>query len=815
MWSLLAERFICIHGHFYQPPRENPWLEEVEFQESAQPYHDWNERVTAECYAPNVVSRVMDSDWRIIGLINNYTRISFNFGPTLLYWLDKHKPKVYESILSADKESMNNFSGHGSAIAQVYNHMIMPLANRRDKETQVKWAIKDFEVRFGRFPEGMWLPETAVDTESLEVLAENGIKFTILSPHQALKMRKLGEEEWVDVSVSKIDPRRSYKCNLPSGKSISLFFFDRRTASDIAFGNLLENGEAFAKRLIESLNGDKDAVFIESVASDGELYGHHHPHGDMTLAYCIYYIVANDTAKLTNYAEYLEKHPPLHEVQIAENTSWSCIHGIERWRSDCGDNMGHEGWKQAWRKPLREAMDWLRETLAPHFETDAGQYLNDPWNARNDYNTVILDRSKENIDAFLSRHSKKELTIEEKRRVIKLLEMQRHAMLMYTSCGWFFDEISGIETVQVMMYAARAIQLAEELFDIELESQYVKMLEQAPSNIPEFQNGAKIYNIFVKPSVVDFTKISAQNTIRELFAKNNHSTPTTSKIPNCCFKTTPDIIEKWDDGKFRFIVNRSTIFSSITLDEQTFSCAAIWLSDHNITCGARFDMQKKAFQSMRNKLVGCFEKGQINEIIVGLSRYFGKNNYSLKDLFKDDQRFVLDNIVADGLKKAKDLYDIIYHDNSAMLRFMKENRVPSPKPLLSAAEIVLNMEIEQLLLAETTDLESLHKLINDSQHLSVTLDSTLIGFQASEKIAEEFNKLAQAPENLETLNNITALIRTIRELPVQLNLWQSQNVAFKIAQNQYQTIKQNIDESSLAWVSAFAKLCDLIGIRLV
>ena len=283
MWSLLAERFICIHGHFYQPPRENPWLEEVEFQESAQPYHDWNERVTAECYAPNVVSRVMDSDWRIIGLINNYTRISFNFGPTLLYWLDKHKPKVYESILNADKESMNNFSGHGSAIAQVYNHMIMPLANRRDKETQVKWAIKDFEVRFGRFPEGMWLPETAVDTESLEVLAENGIKFTILSPHQASKMRKLGEEEWVDVSVSKIDPRRSYKCNLPSGKSISLFFFDRRTASDIAFGNLLENGEAFAKRLIESLNGDKDEVFIESVASDGELYGHHHPHGDMTL----------------------------------------------------------------------------------------------------------------------------------------------------------------------------------------------------------------------------------------------------------------------------------------------------------------------------------------------------------------------------------------------------------------------------------------------------------------------------------------------------------------------------------------------------
>ncbi len=810
----MAERLICIHGHFYQPPRENPWLEEVEFQESAQPYHDWNERVTAECYAPNAVSRVMDSEWRIIGLINNYSRISFNFGPTLLYWLDKHKPQVYESILNADRESMLNFSGHGSAIAQVYNHMIMPLASRRDKETQVKWAIADFEARFGRFPEGMWLPETAVDVESLEVLAENNIKFTILSPHQASKMRQIGEEDWVDVSNGKIDPRRSYLCNLPSGKNINLFFFDKRTASDIAFGNLLQNGEAFADRLVDAFKGANEETLLESVASDGELYGHHHPHGDMTLAYCIYYLVSTDVAKLTNYAEFLANYPAEFEVQIAENTSWSCIHGVERWRSDCGDNMGHEGWNQKWRKPLREAMDWLRDELALHFEQEAEKYLTDPWGARNDYISVILDRSRENVDAFLSSHAKRQLIAEEKRRVIKLLEMQRHALLMYTSCGWFFDEISGIEAVQVMMYAARAMQLAEDLFDLDFESQYVRMLEQAPSNIKEFQNGAKIYTIFVKPAIVDFTKISAQNTIRELFASNIQSAPTTPNMPNCCFKTIPEIVEKWDDGKFRFIVNRSTIASSITLDEQMFSCAAIWLGDHNVTCGARPDMKKKAFNSMRNKLVGCFEKGQINEIIVGMSKYFGQNNYSLKDLFKDDQRYVLEYIVADGLKKAKDLYDIVYHDNSAMLRFMKENRIPTPKPLQSAAENVLNMEMEQMLSAETTDLDKLHKLINDSKYLSVTLDSKLLGFQASQKIATEFSKLAKEPEDLATLNTITQLIRLVRELPVELNLWQSQNVAFKIAQNQYQTLKQKTDETSKAWVAAFAQLCTLIGIRL-
>jgi alpha-amylase/alpha-mannosidase (GH57 family) len=810
----LAERYICIHGHFYQPPRENPWLEEVEFQDSAQPYHDWNERVTAECYAPNAVSRVMDSEWRIIGLINNYSRISFNFGPTLLYWLDRHKPKVYESILNADKESMNNFSGHGSAIAQVYNHMIMPLADRRDKETQVKWAIYDFQVRFGRVPEGMWLPETAVDTETLEVLAENNIKFTILSPIQASKTRRIGEQNWVDVSNSKIDPRRSYQCNLPSGKKITLFFFDKRTASDIAFGNLLENGEAFAKRLVDAFNDENQAVLLESVASDGELYGHHHPHGDMTLAYCIYHIVSKDPANLTNYAAFLEKHPPQYEVQIVENTSWSCMHGVERWKSDCGDHMGHEGWNQKWRKPLREAMDWLRDELVPRFESDAALYLKDPWGARNDFISVILDRSRENIEAFLLDHAIKPLEEAEKRRVIKLLEMQRHVMLMYTSCGWFFDEISGIETVQVMMYAARAMQLAKQLFDIDLESQYISNLEQAPSNIAEFQNGAKVYKIFIKPSVVDFTKISAQNTIRELFADNIKTASLSPRMPNCCFKITPEISEKWDDGKFRFIVNRSTISSSTTLDEQVFSSVAIWLGDHNVTCGARSDMHKKTFKWMRNELVGYFDKGQINEIIVGLSKYFGKHNYSLKDLFKDDQRYILEYIVTDGLKKAKDLFDVVYHDNSAMLRFMKENRIPSPKPLQSAAEIVLNMDLERLLSAEKTDLEKLGKIINDSKHLSVALDSSLLGFLASEKIADEFNKLSQEPENLQKVNAITELIHMVRELPIELNLWESQNIAFKIAQSHYQSLNSKDDEASKLWVASFVKLCELIGIRL-
>lgn len=812
---MTENKFICIHGHFYQPPRENPWLEEVEFQESAQPYHDWNERVTAECYAPNAVSRIMDPSWRIIGLINNYSKISFNFGPTLLYWLARHNPAVYESILNADKESMKNFSGHGTAIAQVYNHMIMPLANRRDKETQVKWAIKDFQNRFNRFPVGMWLPETAVDLETLEVLVENKIRFTILSPHQAARFRKIGDKSWIEVPESKIDPRKAYLCNLPSGNRISLFFFDKRTASDIAFGNLLEHGEAFAKRLIEALNGENNEDLLESVASDGELYGHHHPHGDMTLAYCLYYIQENNAAKITNFAHFLEDFPPEFEVEINEDTSWSCTHGIERWRSDCGCNTGMKpGWNQAWRGPLRSAMNWLRDALSAKYEETIKQYIKDPWTARNNYIDVILDRSPENIEEFLNLEAKRPLTQEEKRTVIKLLEMQRHAMLIFTSCGWFFDEISGIETVQVIMYAARAMQLAQEVLGLKLEDEFVRILATAPSNIPEFQNGARIYNTFVKPSIVDFAKISAQNTIIALFAQNLNSKKMTPQMPNCYFRVTQKDIEKRDDGKFRLLLSHSTVFSSLTLDEQTFACAAIWLGDHNVSCGAMRDMPDEAFNAMKNDLLASFEKGQINEIIVILSKNFGKNTYSLKDMFKDDQRYILDFILQNNLKKARELYNIIFRENSAMLRFMKENRLPPFQPFRAAAEIVLEHEIEQALAEENVDLEHLKNLIVNSKNYSIVLNSELLAYQASGRITVEFLKLSNAPQDIGKIKSITELIESVKQLPINLNLWQSQNIVFQIAENYYGQLKAQKDEASRNWVKSFRQLCELIGIRL-
>ncbi|MCC6346528.1 MAG: DUF3536 domain-containing protein, partial [Nitrospirales bacterium] len=483
------ERYICIHGHFYQPPRENPWIEELEIQDSASPYHDWNERITAECYAPNSAARLVDSEGKIIDILNNYAHMSFDFGPTLLLWMEKNEPVTYRRIIDSDRLSRERFSGHGSALAQAYNHIIMPLADSGDKRTQVIWGIRDFQKRFGRDPEGMWLPETAMDTETLDILAEQGIKFTLLAPWQAKEVRRLNDAgdwdtgEWQNVEGGKVDPTTAYLCRLPSGRSIALFFYEGSISYAVASAGLLKNGTEMANRLVSVFSGERDRPQLVHIANDGESYGHHHQFGDMALAACLHHIEENNLARITNYGEFLEKHPPTHEVRVAENTSWSCIHGVERWKSDCGCNSGSfPHWNQKWRGPLRDALDELRDQFIPAYKHNIRDYLRDPWGARDDYIGVILDRSPENVEEFFRRHALKELTHPEKVRVLKLLEVQRLAMAMYTSCGWFYDEVSGLETVQVLCYAAKAIQRAEEVFGYSLERNFIDDLKKVPSN---------------------------------------------------------------------------------------------------------------------------------------------------------------------------------------------------------------------------------------------------------------------------------------------------------------------------------------------
>ncbi len=482
-------RYLCIHGHFYQPPRENPWTEEVERQPSAQPYHDWNERITQECYRPNA-------------RLGNYAWMSFDFGPTLLSWLQRKAPDVYGEVLQADRVSAGRFSGHGSAMAQPYNHMILPLANHRDRVTQVCWGIRDFEFRFGTLPEGMWLPETAVDLETLEILAERKVRFTVLAPHQAARVRPLAGGAWREVHGGKVDTTTAYVQRLPSGRQIALFFYHAPLSHGVAFEELLKSGERLAHGLLAAFPAEEGGEpRLVSIAADGESYGHHHRGGERALAEALARIRSGASARITNYGEFLESHPAKWEAQIAEKSSWSCSHGIDRWWSDCGCNSGaHKGWSQAWRTPLRNALDWLRDEVAPLFEQEAGRFFTDPWAARDRYVDLLLDRSAEARERFFSEQAARALSEDEKQRLQALLEQQRQALLMYTSCGWFFDDLAGIEAMQVLQYAGRAIALAEKLFRRELEPHFLAILAQGRSNRPECGDGRQIYERHVRPA---------------------------------------------------------------------------------------------------------------------------------------------------------------------------------------------------------------------------------------------------------------------------------------------------------------------------
>ncbi|MEW6116428.1 MAG: DUF3536 domain-containing protein [Nitrospirota bacterium] len=806
------ERYICIHGHFYQPPRENPWLEEVEVQDSAYPYHDWNERVTAECYAPNAASRLLDGEGRILGIVNNYASMSFNFGPTLLSWMEKSQPEVYQSIIESDKLSRERFSGHGSALAQCYNHMIMPLANTRDKRTQVIWGIRDFQKRFGRDPEGMWLPECAVDSETLDILAEHGIKFTILAPRQAKEVRQLEDGAvWQSVEGGRIDPTTVYLCHLPSGRTIHLFFYDGPISQGIAFEGILSSGEVFADRLISAFvdkNG-RDWPQLVHIATDGETYGHHHRFGDMALAFCIHHIESNNLAKITTYGEYLEKHQPTHEVRIFENSSWSCIHGVERWRTDCGCNSGmHPAWHQKWRKPLREAFDKLRDVLIPAYQHEASRYLKDPWAARDEYIEVMLDRSVENVERFLSRHASRDLSQEEKERVLKLLEVQRHAMLMYTSCGWFFDEISGIETIQVIEYAAKAIQRAEEVLNLSLERQFIEDLQLAPSNV--LSTGAEAYKKYVIPTRIDFTRIAAHYAISSLFEEY----PESMNIFN--YTVTSDNYEKVKAGKFTLATGKARIHSDFTWDEQVKTFAVLHLGDHNANGGIRDFISDEVFSTMQRELREAFDRGDATEMILLIDKHFGTNTYSLWHLFRDEQRKIINKILESTHAGIETSYRQIYELNNPVMSFLSSINIPLPTSIVLASEYIVNLDLRRLFETEEIDMEKLERLILETQRWSLDIDKPMLEYVISSWASAFMDRIVRDPHNLKLLEEMTNVLKLILPLSLDLKLWKAQNTFYSLRERLFEDMMErarNGDESAQRWGKAFCELSDHLRIK--
>ncbi|MBC8095938.1 MAG: DUF3536 domain-containing protein [Akkermansiaceae bacterium] len=802
------EKFICIHGHFYQPPRENPWLESVELQDSAAPWHDWNERITVECYAPNAAARILNGDGKIENIISNYSQISFNIGPTLLAWMQDKMPSTHDAIVAADKLSCEQHGGHGSAMGQVYNHMIMPLANQRDKVTQIVWGVRDFEYRFGRKPEGMWLSETAADTPTLEALAAQDILFTVLSPFQASQMRKLGDAEWQDVNGAKIDPTRPYLVNLPSGKTISVFFYDAPVSQAIAFEKLLVSGENFANRITGAFSEGRDWDQLVHIATDGESYGHHHRHGEMALAYALEHIEKNKLAKLTNYGEYLAQHPPQYEVQIHEGSAWSCSHGVGRWKEDCGCNSGGRGdWNQSWRAPLRDALDWLREELTPRFEATAAQLLPDPWQARDEYISIILDRSPANREKFFTEQAKRELTDDEKVVVLKLMELQRHAMLMYTSCGWFFDELSGIETVQVIQYAARVIQLAQELFGEDVEPAFLERLEQAKSNVAAHGDGRAIYQKFVKPAMIDASKAVAHYAISSLFQEYGKAT----RVFSFTFEDEHRRVAA--TGKTKLATGRACVVSEITGEADRLAYAILYMGEHNLIGGVGKFASQEAFDAVARELHEIYETADFPQVIRLIDKHFGHSSYSLKSLFKDEQRRILNEILSSAREDLEVRFRSITDRYAPLMKFLQSAGAPLPSGLQIAWDLTLHSNIRRQFVNGHTDLEQLKTWVHEASARGSDVLNADISYAVKNRMERSIRHIAENPCELNLVKELEGIATLMLPLPLGLNLAEVQNTYWTLKKTTLAEFRQRAAEGDQSATECLNELL-VLGERL-
>ena len=803
---MAQQKYICIHGHFYQPPRENAWLEVIEPQESAAPFHDWNERINFECYATNAVARILDSNQKIVRILNNYSRMSFNFGATLLSWMENQDPETYRLIQQADKESQKRYSGHSSAVAQVHSHLILPLANLNDKVTQVYWGVRDYEHRFGHKPEGMWLAETAANTESLEVLAEHGIKYTILAPRQAKAFRSIKGGDWVNVVNENIDTRRPYLCRLPSGKSIALFFYNGNVSQAVAFEGLLNSGKAFAQRILGAFDNHTTEPQLVHLATDGESYGHHHRLGEMALADCLNFIEEKSDAKLTNYGEYLKLFPPQYEAQIHENSSWSCVHGIERWRSNCGCNAGsgYGRWHQEWRGPLRFALNWLRDQLIPIYEDLVSQYVADPWLVRNEYVNILLDRSDENVAAFTKKYAKPGLTQREKVHLFRLLEMQRNTILMYSSCGWFFDEISGLETAQILQYACRAVHYAKQVADVDLEEEFSLRLAQAPSNLPEYGDGGGVYEKNVKPAHVDLTRVGMHYAVSSLFEEY----PERLEFFN--YIATSEFFKRIEAGNQILVIGRTNVRSKITHSEKQFGFAVLYLGQVSIIGNISLDMTNEAFAEMYEKVKEAFLQVDLAGVISAFQQHFGPEKFTISQLFKEEKQRIVNAITEQKLEVVEASFRKIYNDNYQLMSSLLVSGLAIPEAYKSAVQYILNIDLKKIFLSESLKISELTNVLDKFQTWGVNFtDENGFKLAASKRIHSEIKKAEQAGIPLSKLQSLNDILTVLNVMNIKPNVWKSQTLYFDLLK-QFESGKRSYP--SQEWEKAFLQLGDLLDV---
>ncbi len=709
--------YVTVHGHFYQPPRENPYLDAVERQAGAAPFHDWNERIHHECYRPNAFARVLNEQGEVVGIVNNYEYLSFNIGATLMSWLERYDLEVYQRILEADRKSCDRLKGHGNAIAQVYNHTIMPLANERDKYTQIRWGIGDFRSRFGRNPEGMWLAETAVDYATIDALVQEGIRFIILAPSQAERCRPFPTDEepagdWHEVGGSQIDPTRPYRCFLKGVRSeepgvrelessnqkscpyIDIFFYDGPISRDMGFSDTLNNCHHFIGRIGQAVRGDHRPSQLISVATDGETFGHHKAGTEKTLAYAFLAEFPDQAWQVTNFAHYLSLHPPTWEVELKPVTAWSCAHGVDRWQDDCGCGGGG-GWHQKWRRPLRDSLDWLRDRLIDVYELAGKQLLRDPWQARDEYIQVIRDRSPENVSHFLSRHQTHKLTASEQVDALRLLEMQRHALLMYTSCGWFFEELSRPEGTQILRYAARAMELAGDVAGVQLDKEFVHRLTLAPSNVDLFKHGGEVYRQLVLTAGVSIKQVAAQYAITSLFRKGASTLAGETLAPSpthhiYCYTAHQLDYQLQRIGTLTLAVGQLKLVSEITWESEHLIFAVLHLGGWDFHCCIQPFTGRRTYSHIKEKLFEALQQASAAHAIRVMMQMFGDQSFSLQDLLPEERHRIMQLLSQETLTRLDQLYTQVYRDNYGVLMAFHRDQLPVPQELQVAAQIALS-----------------------------------------------------------------------------------------------------------------------------
>ncbi|MGC8734743.1 MAG: DUF3536 domain-containing protein [bacterium] len=807
--------YVIFHGHFYQPPRESPYTEEIDIQESAYPFDNWNERIANECYIPNTFARIIDSYGYIIKIINNLEYISFNFGPTLLKWIKIYKPELYKKIIEADRESLKHFEGCGNAIAQVYNHVIMPLCDDNDKKLQVYWGIKDFYYHFKRYPKGMWLSETAVDISTLETLAYYNIKFTILGEHQIKRVKKINSNEWENNFI----PRKPILVKLPSGNKIIVFPFDRELSAEVSFKDALYNGEKLANNLINKLKNLENSMIL--IATDGETFGHHKKFGELGLAFAINYLLNSNIVKVSNLEYYLKNNYIEYEGEIYENTSWSCFHGIERWRSDCGCRFDPNT-NQKWRTPFRQSIDFLKNEFLNLVDNNIYKSKEDFFKDLLNYIDIILIRDFE-VNDFNSFNNYKEFIynyFNDKNipTKLKLLEIYKNILFSYTSCGWFFDDISGIEATQNMKYLEYAINKMYEIFDKQtidsIKNNFLDILEKAESNYPKFVNGKYIFLNLINSISLELL-IASHILNKQFFGEN------TFKY-NLLFYY--EDLKKINEQDYRFLLTSIKVTNIKYLEEKSFIVVSALLSNMNIFIGVNlkdkvflnFFQLFKIFKNYLNKL-------EIIGIINTIENYF-KNIFTLKDILINIKRKVVNKIINSYIKEIDNVMENLLYSNKFIVNNLIEYKLPIPLELSLILQLIIDLELEKIIKEEALNIEKIEEIkfyINNTKieldfekfsnlivdKISIKIENIINNFKEFANILTlEFDKSNKEEILINKLNNIKNNLNIIKKLielstnlDINLNLWKAQNkfynLYYKIFYNFY---KSNIKNPSFS-----------------